>query len=88
MQIDFGDAIYINEKDNDDEEDDNKGGRSGENFQKDDGEDKEEERRGTFVGTALYVSPEMLNHNIAYPASDIWALGCTIYKMLTGEPPF
>jgi len=46
------------------------------------------ERRGTFVGTAFYVSPEMLKHNTAFPASDIWALGCTIYKMLTGEVPF
>lgn len=47
-----------------------------------------EGRRGTFVGTALYVSPEMLKMNQACPASDIWALGCIIYKMLVGEVPF
>ena len=46
------------------------------------------DRRGTFVGTAFYVSPEMLKLNQAMPASDIWALGCTIYKMLTGREPF
>eukprot|EP00347_Sterkiella_histriomuscorum_P022448 403338451 len=46
------------------------------------------ERRGTFVGTAFYVSPEMLKENKATSASDLWALGCTIYKMLTGEVPF
>ena len=46
------------------------------------------ERRGTFVGTAYYVSPEMLKDNIAMPASDIWALGCILFKMLTGEVPF
>jgi 3-phosphoinositide dependent protein kinase-1 len=46
------------------------------------------ERRGTFVGTAYYVSPEMLKLNMAVPASDIWALGCMIYKMLTGDVPF
>jgi len=46
------------------------------------------DRRGTFVGTALYVSPEMLIDNIASPASDLWALGCIIFKMLTGNTPF
>jgi 3-phosphoinositide dependent protein kinase-1 len=46
------------------------------------------ERRGTFVGTAYYVSPEMLKDNIALPASDLWALGCIIFKMLTGDVPF
>jgi 3-phosphoinositide dependent protein kinase-1 len=49
---------------------------------------KNNERRGTFVGTAYYVSPEMLKENIAAPASDIWALGCIIYRMLTGDVPF
>lgn len=30
----------------------------------------------------------MLKDNKSYPASDIWALGCTIFKMITGEVPF
>ena len=34
---------------------------------------------GTFVGTPLYVSPEMLDLTLATPASDLWALGCIIY---------
>lgn len=37
------------------------------------------DRRGTFVGTVYYVSPEMLSDNIACAGSDIWALGCIIY---------
>ena len=44
--------------------------------------------RGTFVGTALYVSPEMLEESLALPASDLWALGCIIYRMHTGKVPF
>ena len=40
------------------------------------------------MGTAYYVSPEMLKVNQAEPASDIWAIGCIIYKMLTGDVPF
>jgi serine/threonine protein kinase len=46
------------------------------------------ERKGTFVGTAYYVSPEMLNHNTASAASDLWAFGCIIYRMLFGKTPF
>ena len=45
-------------------------------------------RGGTFVGTPLYVSPEMLAHNIACFASDLWGLGWIIYQCLTGVPPF
>jgi len=30
----------------------------------------------------------MLIDNIASPASDLWALGCIIYKMITGDVPF
>lgn len=40
------------------------------------------------MGTAYYVSPEMLKDNLALPASDLWALGCIIFKMLTGDVPF
>lgn len=36
-------------------------------------------RKATFVGTPLYVSPEMLQDNISSPAGDIWALGCILY---------
>lgn len=45
-------------------------------------------RRGTFVGTINYVAPEMIKTNSASMASDIWSLGCIIYKMLTGFVPF
>lgn len=46
------------------------------------------ERRGSFVGTAQYVSPELLTDKTASRASDLWALGCIIYQMVAGLPPF
>lgn len=36
-------------------------------------------REGTFVGTPLYVAPEMLDGNRAGRFTDLWALGCIIY---------
>lgn len=33
------------------------------------------DRGRTFVGTALYISPEMLESNDGQPPTDIWALG-------------
>lgn len=47
-----------------------------------------ERRRNSFVGTAQYVSPELLSDKTASPASDLWALGCIIYQMISGLPPF
>lgn len=44
--------------------------------------------RGTFVGTPLYVAPEMLEMNLSGPFTDLWALGCIIYQCLTGDVPF
>ncbi|KAI8126113.1 3-phosphoinositide-dependent protein kinase 1 [Lucilia cuprina] len=45
-------------------------------------------RRGSFVGTAQYVSPEVLQNSPITPSADLWALGCIIYQMMSGLPPF
>ena len=50
--------------------------------------DVEIERRGTLVGTLNYMAPEMLDHWHATLATDLWALGCIIFKMYTGKVPF
>ena len=36
----------------------------------------------------MYVSPEMLQDNVSKPAGDLWALGCILFKMLSGTYPF
>lgn len=47
------------------------------------------ERRGmTFVGTAEYVSPEVLGDKPAGFGADIWALGIMIYQMYCKKTPF
>ncbi|KAF9674946.1 hypothetical protein SADUNF_Sadunf10G0180600 [Salix dunnii] len=42
----------------------------------------------TFVGTAAYVPPEVLHSSPATFGNDLWALGCTLYQMLSGTSPF
>lgn len=45
-------------------------------------------RRSSFVGTAQYVSPEVLNGNAAHPAMDLFSFGCIVYQMLCGKFAF
>ncbi|KAJ4142456.1 serine/threonine protein kinase [Fusarium falciforme] len=52
------------------------------------GKGDEDNRAASFVGTAEYVSPELLTHKNACKASDLWAFGCIIYQLLAGRPPF
>lgn len=54
----------------------------------DHGEAGRSARSNSFVGTAQYVSPEMLKQKRSYNSSDLWAYGCIIYQMLFCTPPF
>ncbi|CAG8661452.1 9190_t:CDS:10, partial [Acaulospora morrowiae] len=49
---------------------------------------EEDDRANSFVGTAEYVSPELLKEKAACKSSDFWALGCIIYQLIAGRPPF
>ncbi|XP_062847526.1 serine/threonine-protein kinase ULK4 isoform X2 [Trichomycterus rosablanca] len=39
-------------------------------------------------GSPLYCAPEVLKGEATSISSDLWALGCILYEMFTGKPPF
>ncbi|XP_077498664.1 serine/threonine-protein kinase PLK1-like [Amblyomma americanum] len=42
----------------------------------------------SICGTTNYMAPEMLTQKGYSYAADIWAVGCIMYKLLVGRPPF
>jgi serine/threonine protein kinase len=43
---------------------------------------------GLTVGTHRYMAPELIRGEVASPPTDLYALGCVLYRMLVGRPPF
>jgi serine/threonine-protein kinase len=43
---------------------------------------------GQVMGTLDYLAPELIKGEQATPATDIYALGCTVYECVAGQPPF
>lgn len=45
-------------------------------------------RPGQILGTAEYMSPEQARAGECTPQSDIYSLGCILFELLAGVPPF
>ena len=45
-------------------------------------------RKHSFVGSPQYVAPELLKNQSASFSVDFWSLGCLLFSLLCGYPPF
>jgi serine/threonine protein kinase len=45
-------------------------------------------RTGEIVGSIDFMAPERIQGDTPGPASDLWALGATLYQAVEGQPPF
>ncbi|AXH94696.1 serine/threonine protein kinase [Micromonospora aurantiaca] len=45
-------------------------------------------RTGQSLGTPAYMAPEQIMASMSSPQTDLYALGCTLHEMLTGQPVF
>ncbi|MCA9657414.1 MAG: protein kinase, partial [Myxococcales bacterium] len=53
-----------------------------------DGEAGRLTQEGVIVGTPLYLAPEQAAGRAIGPSADIYAFGCLLYEMVTGDVPF
>jgi serine/threonine protein kinase len=52
------------------------------------GEDTSMTQQGSMLGTPAYMAPEQITGEKVTPASDFFAVGATLYEILTGKKPF
>uniref|UniRef100_A0A1I7UMC5 non-specific serine/threonine protein kinase n=1 Tax=Caenorhabditis tropicalis TaxID=1561998 RepID=A0A1I7UMC5_9PELO len=72
LLTDFGSAKFLKDYEKEEVEEEGSNGR----------------RRGSFVGSAQYCTPELLEGLRLHPSCDIWSFGVTLFVFLSSVAPF